>query len=136
MGAHGTLDEALQGVSKYMAPSSEDEELVERRRQAKKEKKARKHEEGDRSKRKRAHKHGDREHKKEKKAKRHVKDAADAEDESDAEGDVQQQLERGRAAVRITRAVLERQPALKQELRQVHPSLRCIRESALCKKHT
>lgn len=104
-----------------MATSSEDDEMVERRRQAKQAKKARKKEDGERSKkRKRAHKHGDREHKKDRKAKRHGKDAGDADDESGAEEDVQQQLERGRTAVRITRAVLERQPALKQELREVH----------------
>ena len=119
MGAHGTLDEALQGVSNYMAASSEDEELIERRRKAKQAKKARKREEEDKSKRKRAHKHGDREHKKEKKGKRHRKGAAEAEVDSEAEGDVQQQLERGRAAVRITRAILKRQPTLKQDLRQV-----------------
>ena len=119
MGAHGTLEEALQGVAAHFATSSEDEELVEKRRQSKKSKKAKKNGDAEKSKRKRSHKRGgDKEHKKEKKAKRHRKD--DSEEDSASEGDVEQQLERGRTAVRITREILQQQPELKQELRQVH----------------
>ena len=115
MGAHGTLEEALQGVATYMAPSSEDEEMLEKRRRAKK---ARKSADGDSSKRKRAHKHGDKEHRKDKRGKLRKRDA-DVGGDSGKEGDLEQQLQRGRTAVRITRSILQRQPALKQELRQV-----------------
>ncbi|BDA44900.1 probable DnaJ homolog subfamily C member 5 at C-terminar half [Coccomyxa sp. Obi] len=123
MGAHGTLDEALKGVDAYNAPSSEDEELLERRQKVKDPSKKRKH---SKSKKDKVHRPKEKEHKKkEKKHKRHKRakegqSSEGASDEEDSEqDDINQQLERGRAAVRITREILQHQPGLKKELRQL-----------------
>lgn len=123
MGAHGTLDEALKGVDAYNAPSSEDEEVLERRQKAKEFSKKRKH---SKSKKEKVHRPKEKEHKKKDKKHKKHKRAKDGQlpqgssDEDDSElDDINQQLERGRAAVRITREILQHQPGLKKELRQV-----------------
>lgn len=131
MGAHGTLDEALKGVQAYNAPFSEDEELLDKRREARSKSSSggKKHSKG--KNKERAHKSKQKKEKelknkdKKPKHKKHKKDKGDKSpaeasdnDENDEEG-MDQQLERGRAAVRITREILQQQPGLKQELRQV-----------------
>ena len=130
MGAHGTLDEALKGVQAYNAPSSEDEELLDKRREARSKSSSggKKHSKG--KNKERAHKSKQKKEKelknkdKKPKHKKHKKDKGDKSpaeasdnDGNDEEG-MDQQLERGRAAVRITREILQQQPGLKQELAQ------------------
>lgn len=117
----GTLDEALQGVAAYNAPSSEDEDLLEKRRKA-----ISKHRKSSKEKSRKSKSKKEKEHSKKKSSKdKHKKDkekesSAEASDESDSDlNDINVQLERGRAAVRITREILQQQPGLKTELRQV-----------------
>jgi hypothetical protein len=115
MGAHGTLEEALQGVAAFNAPSSEDEELQNKRHKST-HSKAKSH--------KHKHKREKEQRKKEKrgKSKKHRKDRQESSEDSDSYADdMEKQLERGRAAVRITREILQKQPDLKQDLRQVGP---------------
>ena len=109
------------GCGWHFATSSEDEGAGGEAAPVKGIEESKEEGEADKSKRKRSHKRGDKEHRKEKKAKRH-KRGRQHEEESASEGDVEQQLERGRAAVRITREIVQQKPALKQELRQVQLS--------------
>jgi hypothetical protein len=110
MGAHGTLEEALRGVAAFNAPSSEDEELKEKRQRNKSKARKQKHKKGKDSRKK----------EKKEKYRKHKKDKnQSSEDEDSGQEDIEKQLERGRSAVRITREILQQQPGLKQELRQV-----------------
>ncbi len=131
MGAHGTLDEALKGVSAFNAPSSEDEELLDRRREARSKRSSGTKKHSKSSTKEKLHKSKqkkEKDHKKKAKKSKHRKQRREKEDKSSEEDsdedesdgeDMEQQLERGRAAVRITRDILQQQPGLKQELRQV-----------------
>lgn len=122
MGAHSTFEDHLKGVQAFHAPLTDGEQDGRQVKSSKslKNSKASKHREGSKNK-----KDKKKEKAKEKKSK-HKKDKKRRDDSpsdhSSSDDDVETQLEKGRAAVRITREILDRQISLKQELRQVELS--------------
>jgi len=126
MGAHSTFEDHLKGVQAFHAPPSDDELNGRHSKSSKslKTSKSSKHKDSGKHK-KDKRKNKEKERVKEKKSKhkkeKGKRDESDSEDNS-PEDDVETQLEKGRAAVRITREILEKQYSLKQELRQVQKS--------------
>ena len=119
MGAHSTFEDHLQGVQAFHAPLTDDEQNGRPTKSSKglKNGKSSKHKESSKHKKE---KKKDRVKEKKTKQKKEKKrrDESDTE-HSSSDDDVETQLEKGRAAVRITREILDRQISLKQELRQV-----------------
>ena len=120
MGAHSTFEDHLKGVQAFHSPRADDEldRNVKKRdsKKAVKESKSSKHKDsGKRQKEKRKGKEKDK--------KKFIKDRKKQDtrnsDQSSSDEDIDTQLEKGRAAVRITRDILGQNPGLKQELRQV-----------------
>ena len=119
MGAHSTFEDHLKGVQAFHAPLTHDEQDGRHAKSSKglKNSKSSRHKESSKHKRE---KKKDRTKEKKSKQKKEKKRRDDSDTEpSSSDDDVDTQLEKGRAAVRITREILERQISLKQELRQV-----------------
>lgn len=125
MGAHSTFEDHLKGVQAFHAPPSTDElDGGPDKRASRKDSKAVKS-----SKHKDSTKH--KKDKREKKDKYKVKEKKSKQkkdkrrretpesEHSSSDEDIETQLEKGRAAVRITREILDIKPELRQELRQV-----------------
>jgi hypothetical protein len=118
MGAHSTFEDHLKGVQAFLAPQSEDEcdnrhDETSRRSKTSRHKNSGKHR---KEKRKDKGKFKEKKSKQKKARKRRATPDTEA---SSSDDDVETQLEKGRAAVRITREILDKQITLKQELRQV-----------------
>ena len=121
MGAHGTFDDALAGVTAFHAGGgtevgtrgqrrggrAADKGKAKKERRAKEDKKGRR-DKKDKSKRKKVSKRKD----------GSDGDASSAESDDGPE-DLDLQLERGRMAVRLTRDIMSATPSLKKELREV-----------------
>lgn len=121
MGAHSTFEDHLKGVQAFHLPRADDEldRNVKKKdsKKALKESKSSKHKDsGKHQKEKRKGKEKDRKKKVNKDRKK--QDVRNS-DQSSSDEDIDTQLEKGRAAVRITRDILGQNPGLKQELRQV-----------------
>ena len=121
MGAHSTFEDHLKGVQAFHSPRADDEldRNVKKRdsKKALKESKSSKHK--DSGKHQKEKKKGkDKERKKRLNKDRKKQDTRNS-DQSSSDEDIDTQLEKGRAAVRITRDILGQNPGLKQELRQV-----------------
>ena len=119
MGAHSTFEDHLKGVQAFHAPLTDDEQNGRPAKSSKglKNGKSSKHKEGSKHKK---DKKKDRVKEKKSKQKKEKKRREESDTEhSSSDDDVETQLEKGRAAVRITREILDRQISLKQELRQV-----------------
>jgi hypothetical protein len=117
MGAHGTCEEALRNVAAFHTASVEDDRNKSRSGKKSKDKDKKKKKKNSKS-----DKHG--KQKKDVKQQRSKKQKSSSGDESSSEGgsDVEtreQELERGRAAVRVTRDIMSRYPEVKQDLREV-----------------
>ena len=118
MGAHSTFEDHLKGVQAFHAPLTDDERIGRQAKSSKASKnKSSKHKEGSKHRKDKEKDRPKEKKSKQKKAKRR-RDDSDTE-HSSSDDDVETQLEKGRAAVRITREILEKQISLKQELRQV-----------------
>ena len=121
MGAHSTFEDHLKGVQAFHSPRADDDldRNVKKKdsKKALKESKSSKHKDsGKHQKEKRKGKEKD---KKKKVNKDRKKQDVRNNDQSSSDEDIDTQLEKGRAAVRITRDILGQNPGLKQELRQV-----------------
>ena len=121
MGAHSTFEDHLKGVQAFHSPRADDglDRNVKKKdtKKALKESKSSKHKDGGKhQKEKRKGKDKD---KKKKVTKDRKKQDTRHSDQSSSDEDIDTQLEKGRAAVRITRDILGQNPGLKQELRQV-----------------
>ena len=121
MGAHSTFEDHLKGVQGFHSPHADDDldRNVKKKdsKKALKESKSSKHKDsGKHQKEKRKGKEKD---KKKKVNKDRKKQDVRNNDQSSSDEDIDTQLEKGRAAVRITRDILGQNPGLKQELRQV-----------------
>lgn len=112
MGAHGTLDDALRNVAAFSSfaadPAAKEQHLRVEKRKKEKKKKSKSEK---RSKNKK-------ESKSKKSKKRHSTTDSSSSDLSDVDT-LEQQLARGREAVRLTRELLMRHPGLKQDIREV-----------------
>ena len=119
MGAHSTFEDHLKGVQAFHAPLTQDEQDARQAKSSRglKNSKSSRHKESSKHKRDKKKDRAKEKKSKQKKEKRR-RDDSDTE-QSSSDDDIDAQLEKGRAAVRITREILERQISLKQELRQV-----------------
>ena len=121
MGAHSTFEDHLKGVQAFQSPYADDE--LDRNNKEKDSKKALKQSKSGKHKESRKHqkekKKGKEKDKKRKSNKGRKKLDTRNSDQSSSDEDIDTQLEKGRAAVRITRDILGQNPGLKQELRQV-----------------
>ena len=114
MGAHGTLEEALNNVASFRSASRTDHDVASRSSKSSKHKSHKKHK---KSKEKiKDKKDGSKRHKKQK---RSSSPSSSEEDDSEAPVDLQTQLAKGREAVRITRSILFAHPDMRSDLREV-----------------
>ena len=121
MGAHSTFEDHLKGVQAFLAPPSEDER-DERHDKSSKHSKSSKHKDSSKHKKEKRKDKDKMKEKKSKQKKEKKRRATPDTEPSSSDSDVETQLEKGRAAVRITREILENQINLKQELRQARSS--------------
>ena len=121
MGAHSTFEDHLKGVQDLHSPHANSELDGNARKKdykkALKQSKSSKHK--DSGKHQKEKKKGKEKDKKRKFNKDRKKQETRNSDQSSSDEDIDTQLEKGRAAVRITRDILGQNPGLKQELRQV-----------------
>lgn len=137
MGAHSTFEDHLKGVQAFLAPLSEDER-DERHDKSSKHSKSSKHKDSSKHKKEKRKDKDKMKEKKSKQKKEKKRRATPDTEPSSSDDDIETQLEKGRAAVRITREILEKQINLKQELRQARSctfantsciSVTCIRNA-------
>lgn len=115
MGAHGTLEQALNNVASFRDASSTDRDVASKgSSRSSKHKSHKKHKKSkDKGKDK---KDGSKKHKR-------PKDISSSDSEDNIHGpglDLQTQLAKGREAVRVTRFILAKYPEMRSDLRQVH----------------
>ena len=121
MGAHSAFEDHLKGVQAFHSPRPDDE--LDRNVKKKDSKKALKESKSSKHKDSGKHQKEKRKGKEKDKKKKGIKDRKKQDtrnsDQSSSDEDINTQLEKGRAAVRITRDILGQNIGLKQELRQV-----------------
>ena len=115
MGAHGTLEQALNNVASFRDASSTDRDVASKG--SSKSSKHKSHKKHKKSKDKgKDRKDGSKKHKR-------PKDISSSDSEDNVHGpglDLQTQLAKGREAVRVTRFILATYPEMRSDLRQVH----------------
>ena len=121
MGAHSTFEDHLKGVQAFHSSHADNE--VDRNANKKDSKKALKQSKSSKHKDSGKHQKEKRKGKEKEKKRNSNKDRKKQDtrnsEQSSSDEDIDTQLEKGRAAVRITRDILGQSPGLKQELRQV-----------------
>lgn len=116
MGAHGTLEEALNNVANFRSASRTDQSVA-----SKSSGKSSKH-----TSHKKRKKSKDKIKEKKEKSKKHKKQrrssspSSSEEDDVDLPADLQTQLAKGRESARLTRGILAAYPDMRSDLRKVH----------------
>ena len=122
MGAHSTFEDHLKGVQAFHSPRADDEldRNVKKKdsKKALKESKSSKHKDSGKHQKEKRKRQGGRTGRRKSIRIERKQDVRNS-DQSSSDEDIDTQLEKGRAAVRITRDILGQNPGLKQELRQV-----------------